>query len=432
MTGQYSINAKDLHAGYGTQDIVRSISCSFAPGTFTGIIGPNGSGKTTLLKAFSRVIPASGILELDGKAVSDFTPAELGMALGFVPQDEGRPFSYTVLQVVLMARYARTSRFAALTPNDYARCNRALEDTGVAHLAERSIRTLSGGEWQRVLIARALAQDTNVLLLDEPTSHLDLAHQSDILTLIRDLAASGATIIGVFHDLNLAALYCDRLIMIKNGQMVADGTPDKVLTPEKIREVYSAEVVTSCHPATGRTFLMPVKIINGNVSLLKSLNVQVISGGGSGSGLLHFLTGRGLSVSAGILATTDTDYITAKVLELPCIPVLPFSQIPVHSLEKLKAMLAQADRVVLSVHPVGAGNLPVLLALRDMDPARIIIHLPEGRDFTSYDFTKGTAAAAYHGLCAAGAPCTSTYDGILRLLTPNLNGDEPHETRNTN
>ncbi|WAC05787.1 MAG: ABC transporter ATP-binding protein [Methanoregula sp.] len=418
MTGRHSINAENLHAGYGMQEIIKSVSCAFAPGSFTGIIGPNGSGKTTLLRAFSRVIPSSGILELDGKAACDYTPAELGMALGFVPQDEGRPFSYTVMQVVLMARYARTSRFAALAPDDYARCYRALEETGVAHLAGRSIRTLSGGEWQRVLIARALAQDTNVLLLDEPTSHLDLSHQSDILCLMRRLAGSGATIIGVFHDLNLAALYCDRLIMIQHGQLVADGTPGQVLTPRKIREVYGAEVVISCHPATGRTFLMPIKTVNGTNSVLKHLKVQVISGGGSGSDLLHFLAGKGLSLSAGILATTDTDYLTAKALEVPCIPVLPFSRIPAHALENLRAMLSRADRIILSIHPVGSGNLPVLAVLREADPARIIIHLPEGRDFLSYDYAKGAGAAALADLCTAGAQCTSSYDGIIALLYP--------------
>lgn len=418
MTGRYGINAENLCAGYGMQEIVKSVSCTFAPGSFTGIIGPNGSGKTTLLRAFSRAIPSNGILELDGKAVSDYTPAELGMALGFVPQDEGRPFSYTVMQVVLMARYARTSRFATLVPDDYARCKWALAETGVVHLADRSIRTLSGGEWQRVLIARALAQDTNVLLLDEPTSHLDLSHQSDILSLMRQLAGSGSTIIGVFHDLNLASLYCDRLIMIQHGQLAADGTPAQVLTPEKIRQVYGAEVVTSCHPATGRTFLMPIKTVNGNGSPLQPLNVQVISGGGSGSDLLHFLTGKGLSLSAGILATTDTDYLTAQALDIPCIPVLPFSRIPAHALEKLKNMLSRADRIILSVHPVGSGNLPVLAELREGDPARIIIHLPKDRDFASYDFTRGSAAAALTDLCAAGAQCTTSYDGILGLLYP--------------
>jgi iron complex transport system ATP-binding protein len=426
MNDRFSINAENLHAGYGTQDIVKSISCSFSPGSFTGIIGPNGSGKTTLLRAFSRVIPASGILELNGKAVSDFTPAELGMALGFVPQDEGRPFSYTVLQIVLMARYARTSRFAALVPDDYTWCHRALEETGVAHLADRSIRTLSGGEWQRVLIARALAQDTKVLLLDEPTSHLDLSHQSDILSLMRNLAGSGSTIIGVFHDLNLAALYCDRLIMIRNGQVVADDAPAQVLTPEKIREVYGADVITSVHPATGRTFLMPLATTNGSIAPDKLPNVLVISGGGSGTDLLHFLSRKGYTLTAGILATTDTDYLTAEALEIPCIAVLPFSQIPVHSLEKLRRLLPDVDRIILSMHPVGTGNLPVLAVLHDADPDRIIIHLPEGRDFPSYDFTKGAAAPVLSDLCAAGAQRTASFNGILEFLDTDSHKTQQH------
>jgi len=420
MTGRHSINAENLHAGYGRHEIVKSVSCAFAPGTFTGIIGPNGSGKTTLLKAFSRVIPASGILELEGKSVADFTPAELGMALGFVPQDEERPFSYTVMQVVLMARYARTSRFAALTPADYARCNAVLEETGITFLEDRSIRALSGGEWQRVLIARALAQDTKVLLLDEPTSHLDLSHQSDILTIMRNLANSGSTIIGVFHDLNLAAHFCDRLIMIRNGQVVADDTPAQVLTPGKIREVYGADVITSVHPATGRTFLLPLATTTGSIPLDKTQNVLVISGGGSGTDLLHFLSRKGFSLTAGILATTDTDYLTAKVLEIACVPIPPFSHIPAHSLEKLRGLFPEADRIILSMHPMGTGNLPVLEVLRETDPARIIIHLPEGRDFPSYDFTKGSAAAVLSDLCAAGAQCTGNFNGILGLLDKTL------------
>jgi iron complex transport system ATP-binding protein len=417
MTRRPGITAKDLRAGYGTEDIVKAVSCTFSEGTFTGIIGPNGSGKTTLLRAFSRAIPSSGILELNGKAVDEYSPSEMGMALGFVPQDEGRPFSYTVLQVVLMSRYARTSRFAALAPEDYARCHRALEETGIAHLSDRSIRTLSGGEWQRVLIARALAQDTRVLLLDEPTSHLDLSHQSEVLSLLSRLAGSGSTIVGVFHDLNLAALYCDRLIMIRQGQLVADGTPAQVLTPGRIREVYGADVVTSVHPVTGRTFLMPVSAPVRTIAPDLKRNIMVISGGGSGSDLLHFLTRRGYPVAAGILATTDTDYLTVKSLEIPCEEVPPFSKIPEHSLTTLRESLDRAERIILSMHPVGPGNISVLTMLREVDPVRIIIHLPEGRDISSYDFTRGAASAVIQDLCDAGAHCTGTFNGILELLS---------------
>lgn len=426
MIDRSGINAENLHAGYGTEDIVKAISCSFTKGTFTGIIGPNGSGKTTLLRAFSRVIPSSGILELNGKAVSEYSPAELGMALGVVPQDEGRPFSYTVLQVVLMARYARTSRFAALAADDYARCHRALEETGVSHLSDRSIRTLSGGEWQRVLIARALAQDSEILLLDEPTSHLDLSHQSDILSLMRSLAAKGSTIVGVFHDLNLAALYCDRLIMMQNGQMVADGTPAYVLTPGRILEVYGADVVTSIHPVTGRTFLMPILTSGRTTGPEIIRNILVISGGGSGSDLLHFLSRRGYPLTAGILAATDTDYLTVKALHIPCDVILPFSEIPKDSLNQLRDRLSRADRIILAMHPVGTGNLPVLAMLREVDPARIILHLPEGRDVSSYDFASGDASAVIEDLCAAGAQSAGTFNGILELLSTTPGTVDPY------
>ncbi len=417
MNNPDPVNAENLAAGYNGEEIVRSVSCSFAQGTFTGIIGPNGSGKTTLLRAISRIIPASGILELDGRPVSDYTPAELGRALGFVPQDEDRPFAYTVLQVVLMSRYSRTSRFSSLSPDDYARCHNSLDRTGIAHLKDRSIRALSGGEWQRVLIARALAQDTPVILLDEPTSHLDLAHQTGILSLVRDLAGSGRTVIAVFHDLNLASQYCDRLLMIRDGSIVADGSPSDVLTPEKIHEVYGADVVTACHPATGRTILLSLDCRDSGTRAENAQKILVISGGGSGADLLRLLYRKGFPVSAGVLATTDSDYTVAQALAIPSIPVLPFSQIPAHALEKLDRMISQSDVVILSAHPVGTGNFPVIDILRSVEPGRLIIHLPEGREFSSYDFAKGSAAAAFAALVAAGARCTGTYDGIMTYLT---------------
>lgn len=415
MNGRDPVRAENLVAGYNGEVIVKSVSCSFAEGTFTGIIGPNGSGKTTLLRAISRALPSAGILELDGRPVREYTPAELGMALGFVPQDEDRPFAYSVMQVVLMARYARTSRLAALAPDDYTRCSRALEETGIAHLKDRSIRALSGGEWQRVLIARALAQDTAVILLDEPTSHLDLAHQTAILSLVRNLAGARRTVIGVFHDLNLASQYCDRLLMIRNGRIVAEGKPADVLTPERIREVYGADVVTTCNPATGRTILLPLDSQNRGIPA-KQPKVLVISGGGSGADLLRFLCRKGYAISAGILATTDSDYAVVKALAIPCIPVLPFSPVPAHALEKLKRMIDQADYIVLSAHPVGTGNYPVLELLGEYRQGTLIVHLPAGSDFSSCDFAKGAAAAAYAALVSAGAPCAGTFDEILAFL----------------
>ncbi|MFA4849251.1 MAG: ABC transporter ATP-binding protein [Methanoregula sp.] len=421
-----TLHAHEISAGYGTADIIEQISCSFTPGTFTGIIGPNGSGKTTLLRALSRALPCNGLLTLNDKPVSAYTTAELGMALGFVPQDESRPFSYSVMQVVLMARYLRTSRFAALSPADYERCRTMLRQTGTADLEDRSIKTLSGGEWQRVLIARALAQDTRVLLLDEPTSHLDLGHQSEILMLLRCLSDEGSTIIAVFHDLNLAALFCDRLILIRDGRVAGDGTPSQVLTPQTIREAYGADVVTARHPATGRTYLMPMTGADRTNPQRTSEKVHVICGGGTGSDLLHFLARRSFSLSTGILATNDSDYAAATALDIPCIALPPFTPMSGKALAELATSLSHASYVIITHHPVGAGNLPVILALREIDPKKIILHLPDGTSLASCDFTGGVAMRTLEDAQVAGAQSAPTFTEILAYISKKIQ-DKPEE-----
>ncbi len=421
-----TLHAHEVSAGYGTTDIIEQISCSFSSGIFTGIIGPNGSGKTTLLRALSRALPCSGLLTLNDKPVSTYTAAELGMALGFVPQDENRPFSYSVLQVVLMARYLRTSRFASHTPADYEQCRTALRQTGTDNLEDRSIKTLSGGEWQRVLIARALAQDTRVLLLDEPTSHLDLGHQSEILTLLRHLSDNGSTIIAVFHDLNLAALFCDRLILIRDGRVACDGTPSQVLTPQTIREAYDADVVTARHPATGRTYLMPMTGTDRTKPQRTSEMVHVICGGGTGSDLLHFLTRRSFSLSTGILATNDSDHAAATALDIPCIALPPFTPMSGEALDELATSLSRASNVIVTHHPIGAGNLPVILALREIDPEKIILHIPDGTNLTSCDFSGGVAARILEEIRVTGARCAPTFSEILAHISKNI-PDKPEE-----
>ncbi|MDP3563915.1 MAG: ABC transporter ATP-binding protein, partial [Methanoregula sp.] len=332
----------------------------------------------------------------------------------------------SVLQVVLMARYLRTSRFAALSPEDYERCRTALRQTGTANLEDRSIKTLSGGEWQRVLIARALAQDTRVLLLDEPTSHLDLGHQSEILTLLRRLSDEGSTIIAVFHDLNLAALFCDRLILIRDGRVAGDGTPSQVLTPQTIREAYGADVVTACHPATGRTYLMPITGTYRTNPQRTSEMVHVICGGGTGSDLLHFLARRSFSLSTGILATNDSDHAATTALDIPCIVMPPFTPMSEKALAELATSLSLASCVIVTHHPIGAGNLPVILALQEIDPEKIILHVPDGTSLASCDFTGGIAARILEEVLVAGARCAPTFTEILAHISKKIH-EKPEE-----
>ncbi|WP_030984146.1 ABC transporter ATP-binding protein [Streptomyces sp. NRRL WC-3744] len=220
-------------------------------GTFVGLVGPNGSGKSTLLRTVYRALrPAAGAVRLDGDDVHAMDPRAAARALAALPQESSAEFDFTVAEVVAMGRLPHRGRTAA---SDREICARAMDRTGVAHLADRGFPGLSGGEKQRVLIARALAQQPRVLILDEPTNHLDIAHQLDVLALVRD---SGLTVLAALHDLNLAAAHCDVLYVIDKGRIVAAGPPHDVLRPALLAEVFGIRAHPVRHPGTGAVQLL--------------------------------------------------------------------------------------------------------------------------------------------------------------------------------
>ncbi|MEV5172325.1 ABC transporter ATP-binding protein [Streptomyces flaveolus] len=220
-------------------------------GTFVGLVGPNGSGKSTLLRTVYRALwPAAGAVRLDGDDLHAMDPRAAARALAALPQESSAEFNFTVAEVVAMGRLPHRGRTAA---SDREICARAMDRTGVAHLADRGFPGLSGGEKQRVLIARALAQQPRVLILDEPTNHLDIAHQLDVLALVRD---SGLTVLAALHDLNLAAAHCDVLYVIDKGRIVAAGPPHDVLRPALLAEVFGIRAHPVRHPGTGAVQLL--------------------------------------------------------------------------------------------------------------------------------------------------------------------------------
>ncbi|MEU6599731.1 ABC transporter ATP-binding protein [Streptomyces flaveolus] len=220
-------------------------------GTFVGLVGPNGSGKSTLLRTVYRALrPAAGAVRLDGDDLHAMDPRAAARALAALPQESSAEFDFTVAEVVAMGRLPHRGRTAA---SDREICARAMDRTGVAHLADRGFPGLSGGEKQRVLIARALAQQPRVLILDEPTNHLDIAHQLDVLALVRD---SGLTVLAALHDLNLAAAHCDVLYVIDKGRIAAAGPPHDVLRPALLAEVFGIRAHPVRHPGTGAVQLL--------------------------------------------------------------------------------------------------------------------------------------------------------------------------------
>ena len=353
------LSGVDVH--YGARKVLDAISFDAKKGTFVGIIGPNGSGKTTLLKAISRVItPTGGIIQLDGQPLFALSSRELAQSVAVVPQETGPGFDFTVSDVVMMGRYPHMSRFSKEREEDYAICRKAMSLTGITHLCDRSIHAISGGELQRVIIARALAQQPRHLLLDEATSHLDISHQVDILATIKKLSEEIA-VIGVFHDLNLASYFCDEIIVIKDGKIAAAGTPVEVITPAMLRSIFDLDAAVSIHPVTGKPLVVPLP--RSPPAPGGSLQVHVICGGGTGSEILRALHRAGCQVSAGILSMNDSDYETAGALGIFCITEPPFCPITDPARKVLLEQITAADAVVMTATPVGEGNLDNLRTL---------------------------------------------------------------------
>lgn len=237
---------------YGSIRALESVSFEVKEGEFLGVIGPNGAGKTTLLKCLTKILkPKVGAVLLNGKDISDMSREEIAKNIGVVPQNSPETFPFTVLDIVLMGRIPYLGRFARESKNDLRVAEAAMKSTNVYHLADRTINELSGGERQRVLIARALAQEPKVLLLDEPTLHLDIKQQLEILKLIKRLTRQKKlTTIAVFHDLNLAARFCDKLLLLNAGKIHAIGSVEDVLTPKNIKAVYGVKAQIIRNPLT--------------------------------------------------------------------------------------------------------------------------------------------------------------------------------------
>lgn len=252
------LRIQSVTVGYGGAPILKGLDLTVARGEFLVVVGPNGSGKSTLVRAITGALtPAEGRILLGGQDLRRLRPREVARQLAVVAQDTTVGFDFTVEEIVSLGRTPHLPPLRSETPRDRAAVQEAMRQTGTAPLADRLITALSGGERQRVMVARALAQEPRLLILDEPTAHLDIAHQVEILDLVRRLnRADGLTVLAILHDLNLAALYADRLVMLKDGGVWAEGPPAEVLTEANILAVYGSRVKIVRHPSAGQPQVM--------------------------------------------------------------------------------------------------------------------------------------------------------------------------------
>ena len=402
------LRAEAISAVLGGRSVVSQVTLTARPGETVGLIGPNGAGKTTLLRVLAGLTaPSSGHVWLGGKPLAGMKPAERARRIAYMPQfAERHPF--TALEAVLMGRYPHLGRFEIEGSQDLEAAFAAMRRTGTEPLAGRQLDTLSGGERQRVLLARALAQRADVLLLDEPTAALDLRHRLIAMEIIREeVAARDALAVTALHDLSLAGRYCDRLVLLSDGRVLAAGTPAEVLTEENLRASFGVETVVEPDAVTGRpqvTLLGPSNGVlrqaqdagrqaqdAGRRRLGEGVRVHVICGAGSGRDLMFQLVSAGYTVTACVLGQGDTDRETAERLRIEFVPASPFSAITKDEHAAHLALVGAADYVVLCDMAVGRNNL---LNLHAAAHARRLLAV-DGRPFAELDYTGGEASSAY-------------------------------------
>jgi iron complex transport system ATP-binding protein len=268
-TAPVRLAADGVRLAYGDRVVVDDLDLQLTDGSFTAIVGPNGCGKSTLLRALGRLLrPTAGTVLLDGRAITSTPTREVAKVLGLLPQTPLAPEGLTVADLVSRGRHPHQSWLRQWSSDDEAVVTEALTWTDMADLADAPVDALSGGQRQRAWISMALAQGTDLLLLDEPTTYLDLAHQVDVLELVGRLHTErGRTVVVVLHDLNLAARYAERLVAMKDGVLVAAGTPAEVLTEQLLADVFELEARVVPDPVTGTPMVVPVRRLRGSATV---------------------------------------------------------------------------------------------------------------------------------------------------------------------
>lgn len=421
------LEARNVSAGYGDTPVVRDVSLDVAPAEMVGLIGPNGAGKSTLLRALSGALrPASGTVLLEGRELAALSPRDRALLLAFVPQTEAAVFEFPVKEVVLMGRHAHVRGLGGERAADFEAAARAMAACDILELAERPVTALSGGEQRRVLIARALAQEAPILVLDEPVAHLDVTHQVEILALARRMADRGSTaVLAAVHELNLAAEFCDRLLLLAEGTILAEGSPEEVLTPALLERAYGASIQVGRSPASGRPMVFPLPTTDGITG--QGPRVHIICGGATGAGLMSQLVRRGFRVTTGVLNELDSDQRAAESLGVRHVTEAPFSPIGARAREECRALMQDADAVVVTEVPFGHGNLPNLqLALRSREQGKPVLLLGTS-PFAARDYTDENAGVdLWEHLISLGAETVPDARSLLDRLARTTDVEVPH------
>jgi iron complex transport system ATP-binding protein len=419
---------------YGDRPVLQDVSLRFAAGEMVALLGPNGAGKTTLLRLASAVLtPASGRVTLHGRPVVALSRKAIARAVAVLPQDFSVQFAYTTRQVVELGRLSHAGALGVHTAADREAVERALAATNMLGLAERIFNELSGGERQRALVALALAQESAIILLDEPTAHLDVKHQIAVLDLLHALNRErGTTIIAAIHDLNLAARYFPRLVLL-DGTVRTDGAPSAVLDAALLASVYGAELRVGILPSdTHLSVLPPSGAAQDGEAPSRPESpaalVHVIAGGGSGALVMRALADAAIPFTAGPFNVGDGDEALARRLATQTLSEPPATPFALETLAALRAHVAFVRALVICPLPLGLGNLAALDGALEARRAGtpVLLFEPDGEDESDHpNLLKGVAArdfsgqgvSSYQALLKAGASHAGSIRELVALLS---------------
>lgn len=419
------LSVKGLSFSYNQDRILDDVSFAIEEGAFVSILGPNGAGKSTLVNVISKVLKDfKGNIRVGGTDIRTMTSRELARMVAVVPQYTSPSFSFTVEEMVMMGRHPYISRFGGESPDDIRTVREVMKKTKITEFAERKFTQLSGGEKQRVVTAQALAQDSPILLLDEPTSHLDINFQIEFMNLFMKLnREEGKTVIGVFHDINLALQNDSLIMLLKDGSIFGFGRAEEVINRQNLRSVFHSDVFVGKNPVTQKIYVSPVfdpgygvQAYQGTQQEKKSLKVHVIGGGGAASPVIDLLHHQGYQISCGVVNTLDTDLHTCEMLDIPYIVEAPFSPISLNSQNKNLEFIKASDAVVLPEIEFGNGNFSNLVAVKEainLDKKVLVI---ETKDIVARDHTGGKAAELYRNILKGGAGKIKSNKQLLEQL----------------
>lgn len=346
--GKFVIECRNLAVGYKGKAVLSNINMGFEEGQFVALLGPNGAGKTTLLRTISNLLPAvSGSVQVMGKQLADTRASELARIMAVVLTSKVSPPLFSVFEFVSLGRYPHTGYLGRLSAKDCRIVQESLEAVNALDLIDRPFDNISDGERQKVLVARALAQEPQLLVLDEPTIHLDLKHRMEVMAILRDLCrAKGITVVASLHDVDVAAKVADKVVLVKKGEIADWGTTEKLLTGEVVSDLYQFEGVEFNRHLGSME-------LQGSNSCGKAF---VVAGMGSGATLYRLLAKRGYAISTGIVHTNDLDFFVARSLGAECSSQQPMEGTDSDAMTVAMRYLEECDFVVDSGFDIGTLN----------------------------------------------------------------------------